>query len=115
MGFAGWAVHFAVSLQSAGNWWRMGGRSNPQTQTQTALSQLLECGQEAALTKNALLRAMRAPGELGYGLSACGVALGLESMSGVTALPLTLTKRVEYSLKEYLTNIHLTNRLQLFV
>ncbi|MDZ4130926.1 MAG: hypothetical protein U1E02_43160 [Hydrogenophaga sp.] len=29
----------ATSLQSVGNWWRMGGCSNPQTQTQPALPQ----------------------------------------------------------------------------
>ena len=70
-------THHLHSLEEPGNWWRMCGRSNPKTQTQPALPQLLACGQEAALAKNALLRAMRAPGEPGYGLSACGVALGL--------------------------------------
>jgi len=77
IGHRPWVVHFAISLQSAGNWWRMGGRSDPQAQTQPAMSQMLACGQEAALAANALLRTMRAPGEQGHGVSACGVALGL--------------------------------------
>ena len=71
-----WAVHFAVSLQSAGNWWRMGGCPNPQTQTQPALPPMLACGQKAVVAANALLRAMRAPREQGYGFSACGALLG---------------------------------------
>ena len=55
-----WAVHFAVALQSAGNWWRMGLGPDPQTQAQPTLPPVLACGQKAVVAANALLRAMRA-------------------------------------------------------